>query len=105
MWRGSSRSQNGSCLVALISGCKRSSPASAVQQWFFPEGLAFDGERLVGTAAAAPAFSYLREISAGDERVMNHQRDRDWLAETAGLSGLPASRSGRQTERSEGWWT
>jgi hypothetical protein len=64
------------------------------QQLFFPEGLAFDGERLVGTAATAPAFSYLREISAGDERVTNHQRDRDWLAETAGLSGLPASRSG-----------
>ena len=37
------------------------------QQLFFPEGLAFDGERFVGTAATAPAFSYLRGISAGDE--------------------------------------
>ncbi len=41
------------------------------QQLFFPEGLAFDGQRLVGTAATAPAFSYLREISAGDERVVD----------------------------------
>jgi hypothetical protein len=32
------------------------------QQLFFPEGLAFDGERLVGTGATAPAFSYF----AGD---------------------------------------
>ena len=40
------------------------------QQLFFPEGLAFDGERFVGTAATAPAISYLRGISAGDERVV-----------------------------------
>ena len=32
------------------------------QQLFFPEGLAFDGERLVGTAATAPAFGHLREF-------------------------------------------
>jgi hypothetical protein len=32
------------------------------QQLFFPEGIAFDGSAFVGTAATAPAFSYLREI-------------------------------------------
>jgi hypothetical protein len=41
------------------------------QQLFFPEGLAFDGKRLVGTGATAPAFSYLREISVSDERVVD----------------------------------
>ena len=40
------------------------------QQLFFPEGLTFDGRRFVGTAATAPAFSYLREIRpAGDGMV------------------------------------
>src|SRR6187399_893520 len=32
------------------------------QQLVFPEGIAFDGSAFVGTAATAPAFSYLREI-------------------------------------------
>jgi hypothetical protein len=32
------------------------------QQRFFPNGIAFDGNRFVGTGAAAPVFSYLREI-------------------------------------------
>ena len=41
------------------------------QQLFFPEGLAFDGERFVGTAATAPAFSHLRETSVGDEKVVD----------------------------------
>jgi hypothetical protein len=41
------------------------------QQLFFPEGLAVDGQRLVGTGATAPALSYLREISVGDEKVVD----------------------------------
>jgi len=36
-----------------------------LQQLFFPEGIAFDGNRFVRTAAPAPAFSYLREIRNG----------------------------------------
>ncbi len=31
------------------------------QQLFFPDGIAFDGNRFVGTGANAPAFSYLRK--------------------------------------------
>ena len=30
------------------------------QQLFFPDGIAFDGNRFIGTGATAPAFSYLR---------------------------------------------
>ena len=31
------------------------------QQLFFPDGIAFDGNRFIGTGVTAPAFSYLRE--------------------------------------------
>jgi hypothetical protein len=35
------------------------------QQLFFPDGIAFDGNRFVRTGATAPGFSYLREIQTG----------------------------------------
>ena len=41
------------------------------QQLFFPEGMAFDGQRFVGTAATAPAFSYLREIRPAGDGVVD----------------------------------
>src|SRR5215510_6392059 len=37
------------------------------QQLFFPDGIAFDGNRFVGTGATAPAFSYLRDIRTENE--------------------------------------
>jgi hypothetical protein len=37
------------------------------QQLFFPDGIAFDGNRFLGTGATAPAFSYLRETRTGNE--------------------------------------
>ena len=40
------------------------------QQLFFPDGIAFDGNGFVGTAVTAPAFSYLREIETGNERMV-----------------------------------
>ena len=36
------------------------------QQLFFPDGIAVDGKRFIGTGVTAPAFSYLREISTGN---------------------------------------
>jgi hypothetical protein len=36
----------------------------------FPDGIAFDGNRFVGTGATAPAFSYLREIETGNEGLV-----------------------------------
>src|SRR5437870_5179106 len=35
------------------------------QQLFFPDGIAFDGNRFVRTGVTAPAFSYLRGIETG----------------------------------------
>jgi hypothetical protein len=39
------------------------------QQLFFPEGIAFDGLRIVRTGVTAPAFSYLREIRSEEGLV------------------------------------
>jgi hypothetical protein len=41
------------------------------QQLFFPEGIAFDGNGFVGTGVTAPAFSYLRTIEDGNERMVD----------------------------------
>ena len=40
------------------------------QQLFFPDGIAFDEKSFVGTRVTAPAFSYLREIETGNERMV-----------------------------------
>ena len=37
------------------------------QQLFFPDEIAFDGNRCNGTGATAPAFSYLRELRTESE--------------------------------------
>ena len=34
-----------------------------LQQVFFPEGIRFDGKRLVGTGTTLPAFNYLTPVS------------------------------------------
>ena len=34
-----------------------------LQQVFFPDGIRFDGKRLVGTGTTLPAFDYLNSIS------------------------------------------
>jgi hypothetical protein len=41
------------------------------QLLFFPEGISFDGNGFVGTGATAPAFSYLRTIDDGNERLVD----------------------------------
>jgi hypothetical protein len=40
------------------------------QQLFFPDGIAFDGNRFVRTGVTAPAFSYLRPIEGGNEGLV-----------------------------------
>jgi site-specific DNA recombinase len=42
-----------------------------LQQLFFPQGVAFDGNGFVGTAVTAPAFSYLRPAEGGGERMVD----------------------------------
>ena len=41
------------------------------QQLFFPDGIAFDGNRFVGTGVTAPAFSYLRGIETENEGLVD----------------------------------
>jgi hypothetical protein len=41
------------------------------QQLFFPDGIAFDGNRFVRTAVTAPAFSYWRPIESGNEGLVD----------------------------------
>ncbi|HMF99458.1 MAG TPA: hypothetical protein VKE96_34395, partial [Vicinamibacterales bacterium] len=45
------------------------------QQLFFPDGIAFDGNRFVGTGATAPAFRYLQEIAEPTYELPVEHRD------------------------------
>jgi hypothetical protein len=61
-----------------------------LQQLFFPEGIAYDGNRFNRTAATAPLFNYLAPSESADERVVSrifaswNQLDR-WLRQVDGL--------------------
>ena len=60
------------------------------QQLFFSDGIAFDGNRFVGTTVTAPAFSYLRTIEDGSERLVDQNSASwnqlpGWLREIASL--------------------
>jgi len=41
-----------------------------LQQLFFPQGVAFDGNGVVGAAVTAPAFSYSQPVADGKERMV-----------------------------------
>ena len=69
---------------ASLEQCQR------FQQLFFPEGITFDGNRFVRTAATAPAFSYLRRIESGNEGLVDHiftssNPLTSWLRQVEGL--------------------
>jgi hypothetical protein len=42
-----------------------------LQQLFFPEGIAYDGNRFNRTAATAPLFSYLAPSASADEKMVS----------------------------------
>jgi site-specific DNA recombinase len=44
-----------------------------LQQLFFPEGIAFDGNRFNRTAATAPLFNYLAPSESADEKVVSRE--------------------------------
>ena len=44
-----------------------------LQQLFFPEGIAFDGNRFNRTAVTAPLFNYLAPSESADERVVSRR--------------------------------
>ena len=63
------------------------------QQLFFPEGIAFAGNGVVGTAVTAPAFNYLRPIETANEGLVDQNRAswnhiRGWLARLGALKGV-----------------
>src|SRR5262245_57319704 len=77
------------------------------QQLFFPDGIAFDGNRFIGTGATAPAFSYLREIRIGNEGLVDQTGvDRDLLNAMPGLTVLSrvSSREGGRNPRGRFSW-
>ena len=41
-----------------------------LQQVFFPEGVRFDGKRLVGTGATLPVFNYLSPVSRAKKELV-----------------------------------
>jgi hypothetical protein len=44
-----------------------------LQQLFFPEGIAFDGNRFNRTAATAPLFNYLAPSESADEKMVSRE--------------------------------
>jgi hypothetical protein len=62
-----------------------------LQQLFFPQGVAFDGNGLVGTAVTAPAFSYLQPVQ-GSERMVD-QNSASWNRLTSWLRRVEALRA------------
>jgi hypothetical protein len=61
-----------------------------LQSLFFPEGIAFDGNRFNRTAATAPLFNYLAASESADEKMVSlnftswNQLD-GWLRQVDGL--------------------
>src|SRR4030095_11942242 len=45
-----------------------------LQQLFFPEGIAYDGNRFNRTAATAPLFNYLAPSESADEKMVTQSR-------------------------------
>jgi DNA invertase Pin-like site-specific DNA recombinase len=68
-WKASWRSQNGFCRASDLWVQASLDQRQRFQQRFFPDGIAFDGNRFVGTGVTAPACSYLREIETEKESL------------------------------------
>jgi hypothetical protein len=61
-----------------------------LQQLFFPEGIAFDGNRFNRTAVTAPLFSYLGPSESADEKMVSRifaswNQLRQWLSPVDGF--------------------
>ena len=63
-----------------------------LQQVFFPEGVHFDGKKLVGTGATLPVFNYLNPISDGKKELVD-QNTASWNQIAGWLKRLHALRA------------
>ena len=45
-----------------------------LQQLFFPDGIRFDGKRLVGTGLTLPVFNYLSPVSGEKKELVDQNR-------------------------------
>ena len=64
-----------------------------LQQLFFPEGIAYDGNRFNRTAATAPLFNYLAPSESADEKMVSR------------ISRVGTSSTGRCARLTAcGWW-
>ena len=61
-WKVSWPSPNVPCRAPHTCGCRPPWTSASGFSGCFPEGMAFDGNGLVGTAVTAPAFNYLQPI-------------------------------------------
>ena len=63
-----------------------------LQQLFFPEGIAYDGNRFNRTTATAPFFNYLAPSESADEKMVSRifaswNHIEGWLRRLDGLRG------------------
>jgi hypothetical protein len=72
-----------------------------LQALFFPEGIAYDGNRFNRTAAVAPLFNYLASSESADEKMVSRVHLRRFAA-TAD-TGLPTVARAGITRASGGW--
>ena len=71
-WKASWRSQSAFCRAPQTCGCRpHSNSASGSNSCSFRRESRSTDPRFVGTAVTAPAFSYLRPIEGGNERLVD----------------------------------
>ena len=70
-YRASWRSQNAFCRASDLWVQASLDYKQRLQHLFFPEGIAFDGNRFNRTAATAPLFNYLAPSESADEKMVS----------------------------------
>jgi hypothetical protein len=73
--KASRRSQNAFCRARSFERVEPLGPVLAqkqrLQQVFFPDGICFDGKKLVGTGTTLPVFNYLSPVSDEEKELVD----------------------------------
>ena len=72
-------------------GPRASRQKQRLQQVFFPDGIRFDGRKLVGTGTTLPAFNYLNPVSEQKKDLVD-QTGGSWNHITSWLRRVEALR-------------